>query len=198
MVAELDGPMYHAGHTHIVYILVLPQHQRLGLVLGLARAYLAAAGGGGNGLFVPDGFGGGQDGVYHLFIAGAAAQIGGERFFHLVPGRVGVLVDEGIGLHHNAGDAKAALHPAAGHKCVGIDVLAILAQPFDGGHRAAVYFGHGDDAGQYRFAVQVYGASAAGGLWGAAILGREDVLLFAQVMQQRGVRVAIIVLQLSV
>lgn len=46
MVAELDGPMYHAGHTHIVYILVLPQHQRLGLVLGLARAYLAAAGGG--------------------------------------------------------------------------------------------------------------------------------------------------------
>src|ERR1700742_3048087 len=50
-----------------------------------------------------------EDGFDDVLVAGAAAQVAGQRPAHVLLGRVGVLVEERLGGQHHARRAEAAL-----------------------------------------------------------------------------------------
>ena len=53
--------------------------------------------------------GGGEDGVDDRLVAGAAADVAGDRVDHVVAARVGIGVEQGLGGDDHAGGAEAAL-----------------------------------------------------------------------------------------
>src|SRR4029077_8840932 len=79
------------------------------------------------------------DGFDDVDIAGAAAEIAGDRLADLRLARIGVLLQEGVAGQHHAGRAVAALEAMLLPEAF-LDrmELAVLGEPFDGHHLAAV------------------------------------------------------------
>ncbi len=198
MVAEAQRAVEHAGQEDVGHVAVAAEDEVAGMVLGVARAHAAVGLRRRHFLFLADGLGGAFDGVDDLLVAGAPAEVGRQRLGDLVTCRLGVLVDQGIGLDHHAGDAEAALHAPLTDKGVGKDVLAVFAQPFDSRYAAAGAALHGRNAGQNGLAIQVHGAAAAGRLGRTAVLGRDDALVQSQVGQEGQFGVAIILLEFAI
>jgi len=198
VVAEAQRAVEHTGQEDVGHVAVAAKDEVAGVVLGVACTDAAVGLWRRHLLFLADGLGGAFDGVNDLLITGATAEVGRQGLGDLVARRLRVLVDQGVGLDHHAGDAEAALHATLTDEGVGKDVLAIFAQPFDGRHVAAGATLHGRNAGQDGLTVQVHGATAAGGLRGATILGRDDALVQAQIGQEGQLGVAIVLLEFTV
>src|ERR1700720_1193219 len=69
-------------------------------------SYLLSLSGLGGGLF-----GGPQHRLHDVLVAGAAAEVAGQRPAHVLLGRVGVFVEERLGGHHHPRCAEPALEP---------------------------------------------------------------------------------------
>src|SRR5512134_425031 len=52
-----------------------------------------------------------QDGLDDVLVAGAAAEVAGQRPAHLVLRRVGVLIQQGLRRHHHPRGTESALQP---------------------------------------------------------------------------------------
>ena len=79
-------------------------------------------------------------------VAAATAEIAGERFFHLLKGRRGILVEQRADRHDKAGGAVAALQRSAVARLAlfgeRLDHRIVLRQALDGEQVMAVCF-HG-------------------------------------------------------
>ena len=123
---------------------------------------------------------GGFDGFEDLQIAGAAAEIAGERFADLIAGGMGILVEERFGGEQNAGSAVAAL------RCAEISEgflqrvkLAFGAEAFDGEDASVGAFYCELKAGEDGLAVKEDGAGATFAEF-AAVLGAGVAEIFAE------------------
>ena len=116
--------------------------------------------------------GGVQDGIDDGLIAGAAADVAGNRLDHLFARRRGHLVEQRLGGHQHAGRAVAALGGEAVHEGLlqGMEMaVADAAYRLDG----PALDGLGEDqAGKLRLAVDQHRAGAAGAL-AAAVFRRQ-------------------------
>ena len=112
---EVQRGVQHAVDAHVVDIATIAQRQLVGLVLDsaptdlarqLRRELLAA--------------GDGLDGVEHLHVPGAAAQVRTEVAAHVAAVQLGaLLVDLRLGPHDDARNAEAALQAAARGERIG-------------------------------------------------------------------------------
>ena len=115
------------------------------------------------------------DGLEDLLIAGAAAQVSGERLADLVARRVGVLVEQRLRRDQEARRAVAALRGAeVGEGLLQRMQAAVGHQAFDGLDLAAVALDAEDQAREHRLAVEQHGAGAALAEL-AAVLGAAEV-----------------------
>src|SRR3954447_5841146 len=84
-------------------------------------------------------FGRPQDGLHDVLVAGAAAQVAGQRPAHVFLGRAGVAVEQALGGHHHAGRAEPALQAVLLPEALLQRVqLARAGQPLHGGDLAPV------------------------------------------------------------
>ncbi len=145
-----------------------------GQVIGMAHSSFLAAQGG--------------DGVAHLFVGAAAADVAGQPFLDLGGRGLGVLVQGGPHGDDEAGRAEAALlgvvlHEGGGH---GIE-SAVAGQRLGRLDLAALGFQGQHGAGVDRLAVEHDGAGAAGAAVADA-LAAGDVEVVAQRVEQRDAR----------
>ena len=70
------------------------------------------------------------DALNNLFIAGAAADIAENRFFHILFRRIRVPVNQGFSCHDHAGNTESALNRTFTSKCIDKCFLFSQAQPF--------------------------------------------------------------------
>ena len=122
---------------------------------------------------LPDQPGGQLDGVDDLLIAGAAADIVADGEGDLVPGGIGIAVDEGLAAQDHAGDAEAALYRAGLAKGIDIDLTLPLTQSFDREDLLSLKFGDLLDAGLDGGSIHQNGTGAAGALVAAVLDGGE-------------------------
>ena len=146
MIAKAQCPMQHALDLYIIDKRTLTQDQTLGIIFGVIGPDMGVAVFEGNFIFILDSLGRTSDGIHDLLVAGATAQVRGERMGDFGPVGIRVFVDQGIRLHDKPGDAEAALHATAIDKRVGKHLLAILSQPFDRGDRGTLQLLHQGDA----------------------------------------------------
>ena len=179
MIAKFERAIEHALQLHIGDIGALTQHYPFGIIARVAGANFAVAGGLPNLFFGADGVGGIEDGVNDLLVASTTTEVGGERFGHLVAAGIGVLVEQHFGLHHDAGDAEATLHPTFFDKGVGKGLLIVVTHPLGGDDTAARHLLHRRDTGEHCLVIDLDCTAATGRLRCAAILGRGDALLVA-------------------
>ena len=118
-----------------------------------------------------------------LDIAGATAVVVAQSVLDLVLGRIGILVQQGLGAHDHAGDAEAALNSACLTVSIGEDVLLPLGQAFDSDDGLAFQAVGGGDTGLDSLAVDDDGTCAACALR-AAILNGGQTQVVTQVTQQ--------------
>jgi hypothetical protein len=161
VIGEMQCRVQHAGDAHVVDVVAIAQRQSLGLVLrptsaNLARQRRTAGRALGNGV----------DGVKHLHVAGAPAQVRAQVARHVGALQVcTLLVDLCLGAHDDAGDAETALQSAACSEGVGERLALVGRNTFEREH---VLAGHlverlltADDG----LAVDVYGAATALAGW---------------------------------
>ena len=127
--------------------------------------------------------GGQQNRVLNLLVAGAAADIVAQGELDLIPGGIGVGVDEALGAHDHAGGAEAALHRAAVGEGVGVHILLPVGEALAGDHPLALHFGGLLDAGLGGLAVNQNHAGAARS-FGASVLNRGEPQLLPQEGEQ--------------
>ena len=129
--------------------------------------------------------GDGLDRVEDLDVAGAAAEVGAEVGRHLLAGEVGaLLVDLGLGPHHDAGDAEPALQPAARGEGVGEGLALGLVDTFERDDRLPGDLVEVVLARHDGLAVDQHRAAPALTRRRAAVLGRGDVEFLAQRREQ--------------
>ena len=179
---QVQRGVEHARHPDVVDVAAIAQRERRRLVLG-ARGTDAALGRRDRLLALRHGL----DGVEHFHVARATAQVCAEVAFHVLTLEAGaLLVDLGLGPHHDAGDAVTALQTAAGGEGVGVRVALFGREALEGGHRTALDLGHGVGARDLDLAVDHHRAAAALTRRRAAVLGRGDVELLAERSEQMG------------
>ena len=93
---------------------------------------------------------------------------------------VALLVDLGLGPHDDAGDAEAALQPAAGGEGVGVALALVVVDALERDDRAAGHLGQRLLARHDGLAVDQHRAAPALARRRAAVLGRRDVELLAE------------------
>ena len=119
--------------------------------------------------------GDGLDGVEHLHVAGAATQVRAE-----VPAHVGtierstLLVDLRLGAHDDAGDAEAALQPAACGERFGELLSLVVVDAFQGDHVLAGDLGQRLLTADDCLAVDVHRAAPALTARGATVLRQRS------------------------
>ncbi len=130
VIGEHQGGVEQARHPDVIDIAPVTKGEALGFVLmSLAANFTGEDRLGGCGL------GNRFDGIENLDIAGAATEVGPQVGFHRLAGEVGALgIDLGLGSHHDAGNAVAALGAAMGGKGVGEGFPLSGVNPFEGGH----------------------------------------------------------------
>ena len=105
----------------------------------------------------------GLHGVEDLHVAGAPAQVGPHMAGRVVPPKhlapVGRLVQQRLGPHEDARDAKAALQRAVGSKCLGIPDALVVREALHRGDQGPFGLFHRDLAGHSGLAVQQHSAA---------------------------------------
>ncbi len=102
------------------------------------------------------------DGLDDVDVAGAAAEVAGDRLANLVVGRIGIAFEEGDGGHHHAGRAEAALQAMLLEEALLHRMQdAALLQPLDGADLRAIGLNGEHRAGLGRDAVHEHRAGAA-------------------------------------
>src|SRR5690606_3762649 len=118
-------------------------------------------------------------------IAGAAAQVAGQRVGDLLPARVGVVVEQRLGDHDHAGGAVAALDGVLLEEGLLQRVQLISGvQPFEGEHLAARHVFDRQQAGEERLAVNQNGAAPTAALLAARLRRRIAELVAQQGLQR--------------
>src|SRR6266852_2395512 len=107
--------------------------------------------------------GGGQlHRLVDLDVAGAAAEVAGQRVLDLVPRGVGVGGQQGFGRQQKRGGTVAALCGAEiGEGLLQRMQLPVLCHPLDGAHRVSVTRDAEGEAGEDRRSIQQHGTGAA-------------------------------------
>ena len=130
--------------------------------------------------------GGPQHGLHDVLVAGAAAQVARERPPDLVLGRVGVLVEEGLGGQHHPGRAEAALEAVLLLEPLLQRVqLAGAGEALDRGHLVAVGLHREHRAALHRLPVDQHRAGAAVGGVAAGVGAGQPQPLAEQVGEQQ-------------
>src|SRR2546425_7031910 len=124
-------------------------------------------------------------GFVDLDVAGAAAEVAGERLFDLVAGRPGVGGEQGFGSKQKRGRAVAALRgPQVGERLLQRMELPALRHRFDGAHGMAGACQAQHQARQHRHSIEQHGARAALTQLTAVLRSGESQIL-AQHLEQR-------------
>ena len=121
-------------------------------------------------------------------VRGAAADVSGQRGFHLVSGGIEVLVEQGLRGDHPAGGAEAAIggHVGVADALQGMQVL-LVADSFDGENLFAGGFGREGVARVDRDAIDQHAARSATGAVATAV-GAGEPELHGNHFPQRGAR----------
>ncbi len=107
---------------------------------------------------------------------------------HVLSGQAAaLLVDLGLGPHHYARDAKAALEPATRSERSGVAPPLTVVDALEGGDHTPLGLGQRDLAGHLGLVVEHHRAAAALPGGRAAVFGRGDVEFFTEGGQQVGV-----------
>src|SRR2546422_1167677 len=123
-----------------------------------------------------------------LDVAGAAAEVAGERVLDFVSGRPGIGFEERFGSEQKGGRAVAALRGAqVGERLLQGMQLAALRHRFDGSHGVAGARETQHQARQDRRSIQQHGARAALTQLAAVLRSGESQIL-AQYLEQRLMR----------
>ncbi len=138
-----------------------------------------------------DGFRRSENGLFNLFITGTAAQVVSQSFDNFLAGRIGILIDEDFRLHHHAGNAKPALHPAFGDERIGEHPLLIFPHSFDGFHFPTLNFVHRNHTGEHCSPIKLHHTAAASCLRGTTVFGSSNPFIISQVFQQGKFRITI-------
>ena len=126
-----------------------------------------------------------RDGVDDLDVAGAAADVAGERLLDRLAVVAAARVDVRLRGEHHPGRAEAALRGVVVRERL-LDRRQVVgvAEPFDRRDLGAVHGGERQEAGAAGLAVDEHGARAAAALL-AAVLRAQDPELLAEHVQQR-------------
>ena len=165
--------MDHAGQVQVVGIFPIAQHLFPHIQPVYPGAHLPFLRGLGDPAF-PQNLGGQLHRVHDFHIAGAAADVIAQGVGDLLPGRAGVLVQQGLGAHDHARDAETALHGPCLAKGIGVRVLFKVRKAF---HRQDGFALHAVgllDAAFDGLAVDEDGAGAASA-FAATVLHRGQV-----------------------
>ncbi|MBL0312228.1 MAG: hypothetical protein IPP78_05820 [Holophagaceae bacterium] len=119
-----------------------------------------------------------------FFVAGAAADIPRQPVRDFLSCGIWILIKDGLGLHHDARCAEAALDAAFEHKGIGESIFFSGRKPFQCGHLLVGHILHLHPATQPGDLVHQDGAAATDPLARTAILGADDARDLAQVGQQ--------------
>ena len=170
VVGEPDGAVQHPGHRQVVDVRLVAERELAALV---ARGAAADASAAIHGRERAAGAHAGrqQHRVDDLDVAGAPAEVAGERRGHLLARRRGVLPQQGLGLHQDPGGAVAALRRAGCHEALRPHLALLRVEALLGDDLAALEAGGRLRAGDDGLAVHQHGAGAARALGGAAVLG---------------------------
>jgi len=123
----MERGVQHSRHADVVDVPAVAEREVARLVAHRART--DATGGIGSN-FLPERHG--LDGVEHLHVPGAAAQVRAEVARHVVALQLGaLLVDLRLGAHHDAGDAEPALQTAARGECIGEPSALRIVETFE-------------------------------------------------------------------
>ncbi len=129
--------------------------------------------------------GGGElDRVDHLHVAGAAAEVAEQRVRDLVPRRLRMLVQQRLGLHHDAGRAEAALRRPCGHEALAPAPTLLLGEALVGDDVLALEPARLLRAGDDCASVDQHRARTAGALGRAAVLDRPHTEVVAEQLEQ--------------
>jgi hypothetical protein len=120
------------------------------------------------------------DRLEDLVVAGAPAEIAGERFGDLIPRRLRVLVEQVLCGQEESGRAVTALRSAQiGERVLErMEVSVAAGHPFDRGDLASVARRGDDEARENRLPVEEHGARAALPQL-ATVLGAGEAQVFA-------------------
>ena len=127
--------------------------------------------------------GGQQNRINDLHIAGAAADIVSDGVGRLLPGGIGIHIQQSLGAHHHTGDAEAALNRPRHAEGVGIDLLFKIGQPLHRDDGLALQLIGLGDACLGGLTVDQHCAGAAGAL-AAAVLYTGEMQGIPQVAEQ--------------
>ena len=183
ILAAHRAAVAHAVHIHIVGVLAIAQHLLLHVQPVDAAAHLPVVGSGRGQLPLPENFRRQQDAVNDLHIAGAPADVVADGEGRLLPGGVGVHVQQPLGGDDHAGDAEAALHRARLAEGEGIHLLLPVAEALhrhDGLALQLVRLGNARLGG---LAVDKHMAGAAGAL-AASVFHRGQVQRVPQIADE--------------
>src|SRR5262245_21121632 len=134
------------------------------------------------------GLGGGFDRLVDLLVAGAAAEVAGDRLADSFAGRIGLALEQGFRGHQDARGAVAALRRSeVGKSGLQRMQLGAAGKAFHGLDAAPLALHRQHEAGELRLAVEQYGAGAALAEL-AAVLGAGEGEVLAQDLEQRLVR----------
>src|SRR5580693_300292 len=135
-------------------------------------------------LFAAQAGGGPFHGLYDLVVAGAAAEVAGERGPDLVRARARVAGEQGLGGHQQARSAVAALGRAEVGES-GLERVEVVAElePLDGLDRASLGLRRQHQAGEHRPPVEEHRAGPTLAEL-AAVLGAGQGALLAQHLEQ--------------
>jgi len=124
----------------------------------------------------------------NLLIAGAAAQIAGERIADLIPRRMWMLVEQRLRGHQDARRAIAALRGAEiRERFLQRMQSSIRDEPFHGHHASPVTLDAEHEAREHRLIVEQHGAGAALPEL-AAMFRAAQVQVFTEHLEERFVR----------
>ena len=125
------------------------------------------------------------DGVEDLDVASATAQVSAEQSRGVLAGEIrALLVDHGLGAHHDAGSAKAALQGAVRSEVRNHLFALLLAQTFEREHLGACGLLKRRLAGNPGLAIDHHRAAATLSGRSATVLGREHAKFIAKRRQQ--------------
>ena len=108
------------------------------------------------------------------------------------PGGVWIGLQEYLGPHEETGSTETALHGSPVDERHAERPPERFRQAFECDNVAVGYLAHGGGAGEARLAVQFHKAGSAGRLTGAAVLGRREVAVIAEIGKERNGWIAVI------
>ncbi len=183
VVGEPEGAVKHPRSLHVADEHVVAEGQFRALVARGARADAAAAVGLGQRLAAA-GRCGELDRVDHLDVPCAAAEVAEQRMGDLLPRRLGMLVEQHLGLHHDPGRAVPALRSAGRHEALAPHPALLLGETLVGRHVLPLEPGRPLRAGDDRSPLDDHRARTAGAFRCAPVLHRTHSEIGAQQLEQ--------------